>query len=142
VITTLAGRPVTWNAQDRGDRGVSFGNALARHRWQILLGLIWGAAILTLAPRFIWWMMPVLAGLLVSAFLTVISSRVAVGLALRRHGLLLTPEETAPPPELAAMQRALLQQLPDSSGAGADFALVVRGDTLQTPALAPLRMEH
>jgi membrane glycosyltransferase len=142
VITTLAGRPVTWNAQDRGDRGVSFGNALARHRWQILLGLIWGAAILTLAPRFIWWMMPVLAGLLVSALLTVISSRVDVGLALRRHGLLLTPEETTPPPELAALQRALLQHPPDSPGAAADFALVVRGDTLQTPALAPLRMEH
>ncbi len=142
VITTLAGRPVTWNAQDRGDRGVSFGNALARHRWQILLGLLWGAAILMLAPRFIWWMMPVLAGLLVSAFLTVISSRADVGLALRRHGLLLTPEETTPPPELAALQRALLQHPQDSPGAGADFALVVRGDTLQTPALAPLRMEH
>ena len=25
VLTTLAGRPVTWNAQDRGDRGVTFG---------------------------------------------------------------------------------------------------------------------
>jgi membrane glycosyltransferase len=142
VITTLAGRPVTWNAQDRGDRGVSFGHALARHRWQILLGLIWGAAILTLAPRFIWWMMPVLAGLLVSAFLTVISSRVDVGLALRRHGLLLTPEETTPPAELAAMHRALLQHPAESAHAAADFALVVRGDTLQTPALAPLRMEH
>jgi membrane glycosyltransferase len=142
VLTTLAGRPVTWNAQDRGDRGVSFGDALARHRWQILLGLIWGAAILMLAPRFIWWMMPVLAGLLLSAFVTVISSRVDVGVALRRHGLLLTPEETTPPAELAAMQRALLQHPPDSANAAADFALVVRGDTLQTPALAPLRMEH
>jgi membrane glycosyltransferase len=142
VLTTLVGRPVTWNAQDRGDRGVTFGDALARHRWQILLGFIWGAAILMLAPRFIWWMMPVLAGLLLSAFVTVISSRVEVGVALRRHGLLLTPEETTPPAELAALQRALLQYPQDSANAAADFALVVRGDTLQTPALAPLRMEH
>ena len=141
VLTTLAGRPVTWNAQDRGDRGVTFGNALARHRWQMLLGLIWGVLILMLAPRFIWWMMPVLAGLLLSAFVTMISSRVDVGLALRRHGLLLTPEESAPPPELAAMKRALLQRADESANA-AGLALVVRGDTLQTPALAPLRMEH
>src|SRR3984957_10486959 len=84
VLTTLAGKPVTWNAQDRGDRGVTFGDALARHRWQMLLGIVWGAVILAFAPRFIWWMMPVLAGLLLSAFLTVISSRANLGLALRR----------------------------------------------------------
>jgi len=141
VLTTLAGRPVTWNAQDRGDRGVTFGDALARHRWHILLGLLWGAVILWLAPRFIWWMTPVLAGLLLSAFLTMISSRVDAGMALRRWGLLLTPEETSPPPELAALQRALQQRPEESGHAGAGFALVVRGDTLQTPALAPLRME-
>jgi membrane glycosyltransferase len=140
VITTLAGKPVTWNAQDRGDRGVTFAEALRRHLWQMLLGTIWGAVILMLAPRFIWWMMPVLAGLLLSAFLTVLSSRADVGIALRRHGLLLTPEETSTPPELAAMQRAL-RQSPVEIAHGADLALVVRGDTQQTPALAPLRME-
>jgi membrane glycosyltransferase len=142
VLTTLAGKPVTWNAQDRGDRGVTFGDAIARHRWQILLGIIWGAVILTFAPRFIWWMMPVLAGLLLSAFLTMISSRADVGLALRRMGLLLTPEETSPPPELALMQRALARQSEAALPLGSDLALVVRGDTLQTPTLAPLRMEQ
>jgi membrane glycosyltransferase len=141
VITTLAGKPVTWNAQDRGDRGVTFGEALRRHLWQMLLGIIWGAVILMLAPRFIWWMMPVLAGLLLSAFVTVLSSRADVGIALRRHGLLLTPEETSTPPELAAMLRALRQSPVEIAHAGADLALVVRGDTQQTPALAPLRME-
>ena len=141
VLTTLAGKPVTWNAQDRGDRGVTFGDALARQLWQILLGIIWGALILMLAPRFIWWMMPVLAGLLLSALLTMVSSRVDLGIWLRNRGLLLTPEETAPPPELATMQRALHQLPAEISHAGADLALVVRGDMLQTPALAPLRME-
>src|ERR1700733_10345263 len=127
VLTTLAGRPVTWNAQDRGDRGVTFGDALARHRWQMLLGIVWGTVIVMLAPRFIWWMTPVLAGLLLSAFLTVLSSRADFGIALRRHGLLLTPEETAPPPELAATQRALRQAPGELAHAGADLALVVRG---------------
>jgi membrane glycosyltransferase len=133
VLTTLAGKPVTWNAQDRGDRGVTFGDAIARHRWQILLGIIWGAVILTFAPRFIWWMMPVLAGLLLSAFLTMVSSRADVGMALRRMGLLLTPEETSPPQELALMQRALARQCEEVLPMGSDLA--------PTPTLAPLRME-
>ena len=93
------------------------------------------------APRFIWWMTPVLAGLLFSAFLTMISSRSDLGMALRRMGLLLTPEESSPPQELALLQRALQQEPGESAPVASDLALVVRGDTLQTPALAPLRME-
>jgi membrane glycosyltransferase len=50
VLSTLAGKPVTWNAQDRGDRGVTFSEALARHRWQMLLGIVWGTVIVMLAP--------------------------------------------------------------------------------------------
>jgi membrane glycosyltransferase len=141
VLTTLIGKPVVWNAQDRGDRGVTLGDALTRHRWQILLGIVWGAVIIWLAPRFIWWMMPVLAGLLLSALLTVVSSRVGLGRALRRLGLLLTPEESSPPPELAAMHAALAAASGEVGRVGADLALVIRGDLLQTPALAPLRME-
>jgi membrane glycosyltransferase len=97
--------------------------------------------ILTFAPRFIWWMTPVLAGLLLSAFLTMISSRTDLGLALRRWGLLLTPEESSPPPELALLQRAMARQATAALPAASDAALGVRGDTQQTPTLAPLRME-
>jgi membrane glycosyltransferase len=141
VLSTLAGKPVTWNAQDRGDRGVTFSEALARHRWQILLGLVWGTVIVMLAPRFIWWVMPVLAGLVLSAFLTLISSRVDLGVALRRWGLLLTPEETSPPPELASMHRALLHGI-GANGPQEAPAPEVTADALQTPTLAPLQMEH
>jgi membrane glycosyltransferase len=73
--------------------------------------------------------------------LTMVSSRVDLGVWLRRRGLLLTPEESSPPAELAAMHRALVQGIADGAPVAADFALVVRGDMLQTPALAPLRME-
>jgi membrane glycosyltransferase len=107
VITTLAGKPVTWNAQDRGDRGITFLEALNRHKWQILLGLVWGAAILLMAPRYIWWLMPILSGLILSVPLTMLTSRTSVGRWMRRRGLLLTPEETNPPVELVALEQRL-----------------------------------
>jgi membrane glycosyltransferase len=107
VVTTLAGKPVTWNAQDRGDRGITFLEALDRHKWQILLGLIWGAAILLMAPRYIWWMMPILSGLILSVPLTMLTSRTSVGRWMRRRGLLLTPEETHTPAELAALEEQM-----------------------------------
>ncbi|MBV8805404.1 MAG: hypothetical protein JO042_10160, partial [Sinobacteraceae bacterium] len=107
VLSTLAGKPVTWNAQDRGDRGITFLDALDRHKYQILLGLIWGAAILLMAPRYIWWMMPILSGLVLSVPLTMLTSRASVGRWMRRRGLLLTPEETNTPAELHALEAQL-----------------------------------
>ena len=107
VITTLAGKPVTWNAQDRGDRGITFLEALNRHKWQILLGLAWGAAILLMAPRYIWWLMPILSGLILSVPLTMLTSRSSVGRWMRRRGLLLTPEETNTPTELAELEERM-----------------------------------
>ena len=104
VLQTLAGIRVQWNAQERGDRGVGFGEAFKRHRWHLTVGLLWGGLILLFAPTYFWWMLPVLAGLILSAPLTVWTSKKSVGLAARRLGLLLTPEETATPRELATLQ--------------------------------------
>ena len=100
VLYVLLGRNVGWDAQARGDRGVSWAEALRRHIWHLCLGLAWGTAILALAPPFIWWMIPVLAGILLSVPFTVLTSRASIGRRLRAAGLLLTPEETACPSEL------------------------------------------
>lgn len=100
VLFALLGRNVRWDAQARGDRGVSWAEALRRHSWHLCLGLGWGAAILAIAPPFIWWMSPVLAGMLLSVPFTVLTSRASIGRRLRAAGLLLTPEESACPPEL------------------------------------------
>jgi membrane glycosyltransferase len=107
VVTTLAGKPVSWSSQERGDRGIGFGEALWRHKWHVLLGLAWGAVILWFAPRYIWWLLPVLAGLVLSVPLTMLTSRAGAGQWLRRHRLLLTPEEAQPPKELAALTEKL-----------------------------------
>jgi len=107
VLTTLAGKPVSWSAQERGDRGIGVGEALWRHKWHVLLGLVWGAVILWFAPRYIWWLLPVLAGLVLSVPLTMLTSHAGAGQWLRRRGLLLTPEESQPPAELAALAQKL-----------------------------------
>ena len=69
--------------------------------------MIWGAAILAMAPRYIWWMMPILSGLILSVPLTMFTSRASVGRWMRRRGLLLTPEETNTPAELVALEERM-----------------------------------
>jgi len=132
VITTLAGTPVVWSAQERGDRGVSLADAFSRHKWQMLLGVLWGTLILLIAPRFIWWMLPVLTGLILSAPLTVLTSRADLGRLARRWGLLLTPEEVDPPAELAAVRAA---------ASGAATAQGPGCSPQALPAPAPIVME-
>jgi membrane glycosyltransferase len=106
VAQTLLGKSVSWNAQSRTDRGVTLREALRRQWWHFALGVAWGAAMLRTAPQFFWWLTPVLVGLVCSIGLTVWTSRVAAGQWLRRWGLLLTPEETAPPRELLGLREA------------------------------------
>jgi membrane glycosyltransferase len=106
VLRALLGRSVGWDAQARGDRGITWREAFQRHRWHLAIGLVWGSAILMLAPHFIWWMSPVILGMLISVPFTVLTSRADLGRALRVRGWLLTPEETNEPPELAAAATA------------------------------------
>jgi len=106
VAQTLLGRSVSWNAQERTERGLTMREAFRRQKWHLAIGVLWGAAMLYLAPQFFWWLTPVLVGLLVGIPLTVWTSRVSAGRLLRRMGLLLTPEETAPPYELFVLSRA------------------------------------
>jgi membrane glycosyltransferase len=130
VVRALLGRSVGWDAQARGDRGISWREALHRHRWHLAIGIVWGTVILWLAPDFIWWMSPVILGMLLAVPFTVFTSRADLGRALRSRGWLLTPEETRQPPELAdaAAARALPPVAP------ADF------EPLAVPPRSPLAM--
>jgi len=119
VVRALLGRSVGWDAQARGDRGIGWREAFQRHKWHLFIGLAWGSTILVLAPNFIWWMSPVILGMLISVPFTVLTSRADLGRALRAHNWLLTPEETEQPPELAAAIGArarALSPLADDSG--------------------------
>ena len=130
VAQTLLGRSVSWNAQERNERGLTFREAFRRQKWHLALGVAWGAAMLYLAPQFFWWLTPVLVGLYAGIPLTVWTSRISAGRFFRRLGLLLTPEESAPPPELVTL-----------SHAGEDVVLLgpTPGPVAPPPAPPPLR---
>jgi membrane glycosyltransferase len=93
IVRILAGGAVGWPAQARGDRGMSWRQALLRHAGHALLGLASLAVLAMLAPSYVPWILPVVAGLLLSVPLAVLSSRRGVGIAARKLRLFVTPEE-------------------------------------------------
>jgi membrane glycosyltransferase len=138
VVTTLAGKPVAWHAQERGDRGIGVLEALLRHKWHLVTGIVWGAVILAFAPRYIWWLLPVLAGMVLAVPLTVMTSRTGAGLWLRKHRLLLTPEEVEPPAEWAALRARLS---PGAATAPAPPSNDSAEPSLIVPERVPLSMQ-
>ena len=138
VVTTLAGKPVAWHAQERGDRGIGVLEALLRHKWHLVTGIAWGAVILAFAPRYIWWLLPVLAGMVLAVPLTVMTSRTSAGLWLRKHRLLLTPEETDPPAEWLGLQARLA---PGAKPVGTAHERHEGSEPLPLPERVPLSMQ-
>jgi len=115
VAQIVMGRGVSWGAQERNERGVSFAEALQRQKWQLLAGIVWAALVAWLAPGFFWWLTPVFVGLLFAIPLTVWTSRASLGRAARARGLFLVPEESAPPAELEFLQPPAAGHLPAHS---------------------------
>jgi membrane glycosyltransferase len=107
VTRLVLGKGVAWNPQDRSERGLSVVEAFTYLGVLFAGGLVWGILIIVAAPGYFWWILPVLAGLVLSVPIAVLSSRSTLGRAARRRGLLLTPEETAPPEELRRLDAAL-----------------------------------
>ena len=103
LITTLLGVRVTWKAQSRGGKGTGLREALTRHGLHALLALAWAGIAASVAPGLFWWLSPVWLPLIFATPLSVFGSRASLGALARRAGLFWTPEETSPPPELAAL---------------------------------------
>jgi membrane glycosyltransferase len=103
VLSILLGRGVTWSAQQRDGESESWGAVAATLGDITLLGLLWAAAAYVVAPDLLLWLSPVFAGFAVAIPLAALSSRPELGAAARRRGWFLTPEECAPPLELAEL---------------------------------------
>ena len=116
VVTNLLGASVGWSPPKRTDAGISWAFAVRRHWGHTLIGLVWGFFMWRLGPSLFWWFMPVLVGMVLSIPLSVLTSRRSPGARLRKFGLLLTPEETAPPSELVALRsRMKVHELTDDN---------------------------
>lgn len=107
VVRTLAGRVVSWDAQHRGDRYIGALQAATLHWPHLLVALILGAACAKAGGWFAVWMAPTALGLLLSPWLTSLSSRVDLGRWSRGRGLFMTVDDIAPAPELLDLQGAL-----------------------------------
>ena len=100
VLAALAGWAIQWKSPARADASTSLEEAIARHGWQTVLGLLWVCVVAWQAPEFLPWIAPVAAGLLLAVPLSVLMSRTSLGTGARDAGLFLTPDETAPAQEV------------------------------------------
>jgi membrane glycosyltransferase len=104
VLTNLAGISVGWTTQHRTADGTDWFYAVQRHWGHTLIGVVWGWFTWKLDPGLFWWFTPVLAGLVFSVPLSVLTSRRSLGAWAKSAGLFLTPEETQPPLELVSLR--------------------------------------
>ena len=104
VLTNIAGISVGWTTQTRTADGTSWLYAAQRHWGHTFIGVVWGWFTWWLAPGLFWWFTPVLAGMVFSIPLSVLTSRRSLGARAKTLGLFLTPEETKPPMEICSLR--------------------------------------
>ena len=110
VFQILLGRDTGWQPQRRDDGSIPWGDIVRRHRWHTVLGVFAGISAVLIATSLFLWMSPTIIGLVLAIPLSWLSGQLGVGLALKRMGLLMTPEESRPPP-IATRANALQAEL-------------------------------
>jgi membrane glycosyltransferase len=106
VVLTLLGLQIRWNAQNRSDEALDFVHCLVLYGWISCLGLLCQALAITYLGNFSLWLTPIFTGWILAPVLAWLTSSPAIGLAFRRAGLFLAPEEVDPPAELAGLNDA------------------------------------
>jgi membrane glycosyltransferase len=104
VLTNVAGISVGWTTQKRDADGTDWFYAAQRHWGHTLIGLVWGWFTWKLDRGLFWWFTPVLAGMVFSVPLSVLTSRRNLGARAKSLGFFLTPEETTPPVEIVSLR--------------------------------------
>jgi membrane glycosyltransferase len=97
VFQILVGGDTGWNPQRRDDGSIPLRDIVRRHRWHTVLGIATGLSAFLIATSLFLWMSPTILGLVLAIPLSWLSGSLAAGLALKRLGLLQTPEEARPP---------------------------------------------
>lgn len=105
VLAAFLGWAATWNSPQRDDDSTPWSEAVKRHGPQTLLGFFWALLVVWLNPSFLWWLVPIVGSLMLSIPVSVISSRVKLGLKSRDESLFLIPEEYNPPQALLSTDK-------------------------------------
>jgi membrane glycosyltransferase len=106
VLYILLGQGVGWVAQKReASEDTDWREAIITHATHMLFGVVWGVSAFILVPSFFWWLSPVIAGLVLSAPLSIFLGKAGFGRRARESGLLLAPEEIRPPGELERLRQ-------------------------------------
>src|SRR5215813_6137277 len=103
VLGIMTGRDAGWKAQRRDDGSIPFRELVRHHRSHTLCGVLLAIVAYSVSPVLLAWMSPIVLGLVLAIPVSAITGWPALGQAVRRLGLLRTPEEIALP---AVLQRA------------------------------------
>ncbi|MEO6006068.1 MAG: glucans biosynthesis glucosyltransferase MdoH, partial [Opitutus sp.] len=110
VVLTLFRQTISWGTQRRGSAGASaWREAFSAHAGQTAFGVVMAIVAARISPSLAAWMSPLLAGIILSIPISALTSSAELGLQLRKRGLLLTPEETVPTPELIKLNAVLAE---------------------------------
>lgn len=116
VAAVLAGCNSGWKPQRRDAGEVRWREALRAHGGETLLGLGLVALLMAELPQLLWWLLPVIAGLVLAVPISVLSGRAGLGAVARKLGLFLVPAEVMPPSELRELEHLLRRGRPAPGG--------------------------
>jgi membrane glycosyltransferase len=108
VILTLCRQSITWGTQRRGRAGESaWREAVSAHLGHTAFGVVLAVVAVRVDPSLAGWLSPLLAGLILSIPISYVTGCLGAGLWLRDRGILITPEESAPSPDLQELNAEL-----------------------------------
>ena len=111
VINTLLRRKVEWEAQCRSESRLRLSQLYHFHSAHTVAGLTVALLMTWRASALLWWMLPILAGLILSAPISLALSSQWMGRRLRAAGIFLISEETTTPPILVRYGTFLSEEM-------------------------------
>ena len=102
VAAAFLGWSLHWKSPPRGEAQTGVVVAVRRHGGDMVLGAAWAGLVWWLNPASLPWLLPIAAGLMLSAPVSILSSCASLGDWCRAHQLFLIPEEAVQPIELDA----------------------------------------
>ncbi len=97
LAEVLAGKDSGWDSQRRDDGTLPLSSLVRNYGGMTLFGIGAAIAAYLVSPALLAWMSPVIAGLVLSIPIVMLTSARAPGQFLRRLGIFSTPEEVDPP---------------------------------------------